>query len=53
MIGFGFTTYKFFQDLPEEIAAGNIPESAGTAQSEADPDCSWYCGISGRSFATS
>ena len=25
MIGFGFTIYKFFQYLPEEIAAGNIP----------------------------
>jgi putative membrane protein len=24
MIGFGFTIYKFFQYLPEEIAAGNI-----------------------------
>src|SRR5271154_5412621 len=24
MIGFGFTMYKFFQYLPEEIAAGNI-----------------------------
>ena len=24
MIGFGFTVYKFFQYLPEEIAAGNI-----------------------------
>ena len=25
MIGFGFAIYKFFQYLPEEIAAGNIP----------------------------
>ena len=25
MIGFGFTIYKFFQYLPEEIAKGNIP----------------------------
>lgn len=25
MIGFGFTIFKFFQYLPEEIAAGNIP----------------------------
>jgi putative membrane protein len=25
MIGFGFTIYKFFQHLPQEIAAGNIP----------------------------
>lgn len=25
MIGFGFTIYKFFQYLPEEIAGGNIP----------------------------
>jgi putative membrane protein len=24
MIGFGFSIYKFFQYLPEEIAAGNI-----------------------------
>jgi putative membrane protein len=24
MIGFGFTIYKFFQYLPEEIATGNI-----------------------------
>lgn len=24
MIGFGFTMYKFFQYLPEEIATGNI-----------------------------
>lgn len=24
MIGFGFTIFKFFQYLPEEIAAGNI-----------------------------
>ena len=24
MIGFGFTIYKFFQYLPQEIAAGNI-----------------------------
>lgn len=24
MIGFGFTIYKFFQYLPEEIPAGNI-----------------------------
>jgi putative membrane protein len=24
MIGFGFTIYKFFQYLPEEIASGNI-----------------------------
>ncbi len=24
MIGFGFTIYKFFQYLPEDIAAGNI-----------------------------
>src|SRR5580765_5909283 len=24
MIGFGFAIYKFFQYLPEEIAAGNI-----------------------------
>lgn len=24
MIGFGFTIYKFFQYLPEEIAAGNV-----------------------------
>ncbi len=24
MIGFGFTIYKFFQYLPEELAAGNI-----------------------------
>ena len=24
MIGFGFTMYKFFQYLPEEIAGGNI-----------------------------
>lgn len=24
MIGFGFTLYKFFQYLPEEIASGNI-----------------------------
>jgi putative membrane protein len=24
MIGFGFTIYKFFQYLPEQIAAGNI-----------------------------
>jgi inner membrane protein YidH len=24
MIGFGFSTYKFFQYVPEEIAAGNI-----------------------------
>jgi putative membrane protein len=24
MIGFGFTIYKFFQYLPEEVAAGNI-----------------------------
>jgi putative membrane protein len=24
MIGFGFTIYKFFQYLPDEIAAGNI-----------------------------
>jgi putative membrane protein len=24
MIGFGFTIHKFFQYLPEEIAAGNI-----------------------------
>jgi uncharacterized membrane protein YidH (DUF202 family) len=25
MVGFGFTIYKFFQYLPEEIAKGNIP----------------------------
>ena len=24
MIGFGFSIYKFFQYLPEEIAAGNV-----------------------------
>jgi inner membrane protein YidH len=24
MIGFGFTIYKFFQYLPQEIAAGNV-----------------------------
>ena len=24
MIGFGFTIYKFFQYLPEQIAAGNV-----------------------------
>jgi putative membrane protein len=24
MIGFGFTIYKFFQYLPEEIASGNV-----------------------------
>jgi putative membrane protein len=24
MIGFGFSIYKFFQYMPEEIAAGNI-----------------------------
>src|SRR5712691_12413771 len=24
MIGFGFSIYKFFQYLPEEVAAGNI-----------------------------
>src|SRR5882757_6348252 len=24
MIGFGFSIYKFFQYLPEELAAGNI-----------------------------
>jgi putative membrane protein len=24
MIGFGFTIYKFFQYLPEQVAAGNI-----------------------------
>src|SRR5271155_5504468 len=24
MIGFGFTIYKFFQYMPEELAAGNI-----------------------------
>lgn len=24
MIGFGFTIYKFFQYLPEDIAAGNV-----------------------------
>lgn len=25
MIGFGFSIFKFFQYLPEEVAAGNIP----------------------------
>jgi putative membrane protein len=25
MIGFGFTIYKFFQLLPEELAAGTVP----------------------------
>jgi putative membrane protein len=30
MIGFGFTIYKFFQYMPEQIAAGNIkhPQAA-------------------------
>ena len=29
MIGFGFSIYKFFQYLPEDIAAGNGRSSAG------------------------
>ena len=37
MIGFGFSIYKFFQYLPEEIAAGNDPRPLRAAKSGIEP----------------
>ena len=53
MIGFGFSIYKFFQYLPEEIAAGNIQRPLRAAKSGAEPHSTGHTGIGGRCLAAS